>query len=62
MNSNETKHFQLILIHEKFDAMFKGYVFLQMYCFHLFSKVIQINFPQWHKINFLGGKIQIPGC
>jgi len=27
MNSNETEHFQLISIHEKFDAMFKGLCF-----------------------------------
>jgi len=37
MNSNETKHFQLISMHEKFDAMLKGYVFLQLYCVYVFS-------------------------
>ena len=69
MNSNETKHFQLFSIHEKFDAMLKGYVFLQLYCVDVFLKVVKINFPRWHesisavvKFKFRGVKIQIPRC
>ena len=67
MNSNETKHFQLFSIHEKFDAMLKGYVFLQLYCVYVVSKVVKINFPRWHesisavvKFKFRGVKIQFP--
>jgi len=44
MNSNETKQFQLISMHEKFDAMLKGYVFLQLYCVYVFSKVVKSIF------------------
>ena len=67
MNSNETKHLQLISMHEKFDAMLKGCVFLQLYCVYVFSKVVKINFPRWHKsisatvkFKFQGVKIQFP--
>jgi len=67
MNSNETKHFQLISIHEKFNAMLIGYVFLQLCCVYVSSKVVKINFPRWHKsisamvkFKFRGVKIQFP--
>jgi len=44
-----------------------GYVFLQLYCVYVFSKLVKINFPQWHKsisavvkFNLRGVKNQFP--